>query len=170
MWLRFFLIFFASRTPPLRFATETRSVESGRPSSERAYATLPGSRPHAQSSALGDQAGIRRGPAQAALRARDEPPPAPRAARLRAGRKGGEWWRGRSGEARRGPSGAPARVEGIGDWTLRRTADRALDDAIRRSVSPAPRRDPKTLQTRRERQEDSDVDQPKKLMSLTSVG
>ena len=40
--------------------------------------------------------------------------------------------------------------------TAGRTAARALDDAIRRSVSPAPWRGPKTLQTRREWQEDSD--------------
>ena len=43
-----------------------------------------------------------------------------------------------------------------GAWTVGRTAARALDDAIRRSVSPAPRSGPKTPQTRRERQEDSD--------------
>ena len=150
----FFLLFFASGTPPLHFATETRSVESGRPSSERAYATLPGSRPHAQSSALGDQAGIRRGPAQAALRARDEPPP--RAARRTiAGRKERRRVVARTlGRSQAWPLGCPGTRRGA--WTVGRTAARALDNAIRRSASPAPRRGPQTLHTRRKRQEDSD--------------
>ena len=74
--------------------------------------------------------------------------------RLRAGRQGGAWRRRRSGEARRAPSGAPARVGGA--WT--EDGPRPAPSTMRfEGVRlPAPRRDPETLQTPRERQEDSD--------------
>ena len=111
--MRFFFVFFCVANTPLHFETEMSSVgtSEGPHLSERAphslfptANTIQRARRSSRDSGSAGPGGPTRAK-RAAVRA---------ARRLRAGREGGAWRRGRSGEARRGPSGAPARVEGLG--------------------------------------------------------
>ena len=155
MWLRFFLLFFASRTPPLRFSTKTGSAGSreGPHLSERTPHSLVPDRTHNPA-----RQEIRQGYGEGRPRlpyAR-ETSRSPRRAPHDCGPEGKEARGGADARAKLGVAPRVPRHASGRAWTVGRTAARALDNAIRRSASPAPRKGPQTLHPPPNPQEDSD--------------